>query len=234
MYEDVPRLPCGPDNWAGGSRSGGGTGGSVEVGVCTWMCSVQREPSNSSDVPVRSRVEIWASQPGSKCEEGRPGMEGEGTENSYVSEVLYRDMGPGGQPENCDGHVCHLSQTQPSTKTCSLGRTPASLGSTTRRTEADKGIKASETRVHAVSSTQKGTCCRGFGFLKFMQEEKTVVQPSLRVTEPLHSLRLYSSLGAFFFLGNPQQGHQSQPRTRLKSKTPCSTQAYPINLRYQP
>ena len=80
VCEDVPRLPCDPDNWAGGSRSGGGAGGSVEVGVCTWMCSAQREPSNSSDVPVRSRVDIWASQPGSKCEEGRPGKEGERTE----------------------------------------------------------------------------------------------------------------------------------------------------------
>ena len=98
----------------------------VQVGQWRWEsalgCAQPRgNLVNSSDVPLRSRVDIWALQPGSKCEEGRPGMEGERTENSYVSEVLYRDMGPGGQPENCSGHVCHLSQMQPSTKTCSLG-----------------------------------------------------------------------------------------------------------------
>lgn len=110
VREDVPRLPCCPDSWVGGCVMEV-QAGQLEAGVCTWMCSVQREPSNSSDVLVRSRVETWASQPGNKCEEGRPGMEGKGTENSYVSEVLYRDTGPGGQPENHGGRVCVSSVT---------------------------------------------------------------------------------------------------------------------------
>jgi len=164
----------------GGRICHGGAGGTVESGVCTWMCSVQREPSNSSDVLVRSRVEIWPSRPGSKCEEGRLGMEGKGTENSYVSRggiQRHGARGPAREPRRVC--VCHLSQTQHSTGICSLGRTLASLGSTTQKTEVDKGVTASENRVHRVSSTQRGTCCSGFGFLKFTQKEKTVEQPSL-------------------------------------------------------
>lgn len=164
----------------GGRICHGGAGGTVESGVCTWMCSVQREPSNSSDVLVRSRVEIWPSRPGSKCEEGRLGMEGKGTENSYVSRggiQRHGARGPAREPRRVC--VCHLSQTQHSTGICSLGRTLASLGSTTQKTEVDKVVTASENRVHRVSSTQRGTCCSGFGFLKFTQKEKTVEQPSL-------------------------------------------------------